>query len=124
MTESIDSVNAKFSGKSFQLTGQAVYIVSILAVVGAFLVYLERRDRTETDAIERVERAHAKIADQRIDQCHSIQVHSVEALERSSESAVILAESLGGFSSTLDRIEEHSIKNTQTLLQILHQTRK
>ena len=119
-----NAISGQFANKHLRVTGQAVYVVSILAVVGAFLTYLERRDRSEGEAIERVERAHAKIADQRIDQCHSIQVHSVEALERSSEAAVILAESLGGFNETLERIEGHSIKNTQTLLEILHQTRK
>ena len=119
-----DEIVGEVSGKSLRLTGQAVYIVSILAVVGAFLVYLERRDRSESDAIERIERAHAKIADQRIDQCHRIQIDSIGALERSSEASVALAESLGGFSQTLNRIEHQSIRNSETLMQILNQTRK
>lgn len=121
--EEVETVTASIAGKSFRLTGHAVYVVSILLVVGAFLAYLERRDRTESAAIERIEAAHTKIADQRIDQCHRIQVDSIGALERSSAAAVALAESLGGWNDALTRIEQHSIRNSETLMEILHQTR-
>lgn len=122
--EQEETVTAKIGNQSFRLTGHIVYFVSLLAVVGFFLVYLERRDRTEYAAVERLDTQRREVSTQRIDQCHRLQDAATTALGKNAESNVLLAESLTNWGASLTRLETQAARNAEALYEILLNTRK
>lgn len=118
-----ETVTAKIGNQSFRLTGHIVYFVSLLAVVGFFLVYLERRDRTEYAAVERLDTQRREVSTQRIDQCHALQDAATQVMGRNADANIILAQSLTNWGESLGRIEVIATRNAETLYEILVNTR-
>ena len=121
-----DESELKTDFRSIHASGPIANMIVVLLIVLAFIFYQERRDAAEAKAFTSNNEIHKSLSDLRIDQCHSIQIEAVDALKRNSQANIALAESLGKWNDTLDRLDQKLNEQSKLIQQILisNQTRK